>query len=61
MLDSVTDNRIPLAERAAGKISAYIIENRLEAGSKLPNEMKLSAIDRLYRRRRRKDVPGRAL
>ena len=44
MLDSVTDNRIPLAERAAGKISAYIIENRLEAGSKLPNEMKLSAI-----------------
>lgn len=44
MLESVTDNRIPLAERAAGKISAYIIENRLEAGSRLPNELELSRI-----------------
>lgn len=42
MLDSLDHSKMTLSERAASQISNYIVENRLEAGSRLPNEMQLS-------------------
>lgn len=42
MLGSLDHSRATLSERAANLISGYIVENGLEPGSRLPNELQLS-------------------
>lgn len=42
---SVTNNNLPLPERAADQITRLIINRNLQSGDKLPNEFELGALN----------------